>query len=146
MLIYYSWKVESLYLMNTLDDKKRILIADDEQLIRDVFRLILKTKLPELHLDIAVNGEEAVKLFSAHKHAAIIMDIHMPIKNGIQAYKEIRDICTDKEWKMPNFIFCTGYQPPNALKDIVNGQSPHKIIVKPVPPDTLTNAINDALA
>ena len=43
----------------------------------------------------AVNGSEAVNLFIEHKPDLILMDIKMPIMNGLDATREIRKISND---------------------------------------------------
>jgi CheY-like chemotaxis protein len=69
--------------------KKRIVLADDE----DTFRKILAIHLADLGYSVneAVNGEEAIKLF--HQKEApdlLIVDYDMPIKNGAQVIREVR--------------------------------------------------------
>ncbi len=66
----------------------KVLIVDDEKLIRDVIKEYLKIE----HMDYleAENGEEAIKIASENELDLIIMDIMMPKIDGYQAVKEIR--------------------------------------------------------
>lgn len=67
----------------------KILIADDEETIRDILRMILEKE--GYTVDEAVNGEEAAKKFRLEAdYDLVILDIIMPVKNGIEAAKEIR--------------------------------------------------------
>lgn len=68
---------------------KKILIVDDDEFNRLLLKSILgKYKVT---LDEATNGQEAVDLVKEKAFDAIIMDVRMPIKNGVEATKEIRE-------------------------------------------------------
>jgi len=43
-------------------------------------------------LDVVSNGKEAVKKFMNNKYDVILMDIEMPVMNGLDAAKKIREI------------------------------------------------------
>lgn len=66
----------------------KILVVDDEPLIRDVIREYLQ--LEGYDVDEASDGEKAVMLTEKNNYALIIMDIMMPHKDGYQACKEIK--------------------------------------------------------
>lgn len=67
--------------------KTRLLIADDHRVVRDGIRLVLKGSPEYTIVAEAEDGEEAVALVEKHKPDAVIMDISMPILNGIEATK-----------------------------------------------------------
>lgn len=66
----------------------RILIVDDEELIRNVIKEYLK--MENYIIDEAADGDEAVNLAKQKNYDLIIMDIMMPKKDGYQACKEIK--------------------------------------------------------
>ncbi|MFV0397595.1 MAG: ATP-binding protein [Bacteroidales bacterium] len=74
-------------------EKKRcsILIAEDN----NSNYLLISTKMKEYHLTRAHNGAEAVELAKQHRFDIILMDLRMPIMDGITAITEIRKF--DKE-------------------------------------------------
>ena len=67
----------------------RVLLVDDEQLVRSGFRLLIEV---EDDLDVvgeATNGVEAVAQARASRPDVVLMDIRMPTMDGIQATREI---------------------------------------------------------
>jgi hypothetical protein len=68
--------------------KKLILIAEDNKINQMITRKILEAR--NFTCDVANNGQEAIDAVRCKKYDLILMDIHMPIKNGKEATKEIR--------------------------------------------------------
>lgn len=68
----------------------RILIVDDESLIRDVIKDYLD--IEGYSSDEASNGNEAIKLVEENDYDLIIMDIMMPEMDGYEASKAIKKI------------------------------------------------------
>lgn len=71
-----------------MEAKKRILICDDEEGIRESLRLILEDNY---ELTIAKNGKECMETLSENKDIkAVLLDIKMPKQNGLEVMKEIK--------------------------------------------------------
>ena len=67
----------------------RVLICDDQDVVREGLRAILST-VPEIEVvGAADNGEEAVKLAEKELPDIVLMDLNMPGMNGIQATRKI---------------------------------------------------------
>lgn len=69
--------------------KERILVVDDEQEIRDLIEIYLKSEGYETVK--ASNGEEALEVLSREEFDLIVLDIMMPKLNGIDACMKIRE-------------------------------------------------------
>ncbi|MDM5186754.1 response regulator transcription factor [Bacillus sp. DX4.1] len=67
----------------------RVLIADDEKEIRDLLKKYIEREL--YHVDVAVNGEEALRLFEQNKYNLIILDLMMPKVDGIEVCRRLRN-------------------------------------------------------
>ncbi|MFG3423783.1 response regulator [Micromonospora sp. NPDC049460] len=73
----------------------RVLIADDEALVRGGLRMILGTQ-PDIEVVAdAADGEDAVLLAARLKPDVVLMDIHMPRLDGIAATERILAECAD---------------------------------------------------
>lgn len=78
-------------------DSVRILIADDHELFRRGLRSLLATR-PEWEVcDEAVNGRDAVEKARHLKPDVIVMDITMPVMNGLEATRLIRQEVPESE-------------------------------------------------
>lgn len=122
-----------------------MMIVDDERSILRLFQMILASALPNLKIDLASNGEEALVLFKKRHHGVFIMDLHMPVMDGQMAFTKIQDFCKEKNWEMPSILFCTGYSTPDFVTNIVSKDSIHCLLLKPVSGETLVEAVKSCL-
>ncbi|MCR8560947.1 response regulator transcription factor [Mucilaginibacter sp. BJC16-A38] len=67
-----------------------ILIADDHRLITDGLATILGAEKDISEIYTADNGRDAVELVMQHAIDCVIMDVDMPILNGLEATKQIK--------------------------------------------------------
>ena len=72
----------------------KVLVVDDEILIRNVIKEYLK--INNIDFDEADNGEEAIRFVNQNKYDCILMDIMMPKMDGFTAVKEIKKISDAK--------------------------------------------------
>ena len=69
----------------------RILVADDHYVVRMGVTAVINNE-PDMEVVAeAVNGLQAVELFEKHKPDLVLLDSRMPLKDGVQAAKEIQD-------------------------------------------------------
>jgi DNA-binding NarL/FixJ family response regulator len=71
----------------------RILLADDHNILRDGLRLLLERQGFSI-VGEASDGREAIRLAEKHRPDVAVMDIAMPILNGIDATSRIVETCT----------------------------------------------------
>ena len=111
---------------------RRILIVDDEKLIREVFLRVVSSGLPDCRIDVAVNGAEAVESFRTARQSVLVMDVKMPVMDGETAFNEIQKLCESENWEMPSVIFCTGYDLSGVVRDMVENSAKHCLLMKPI--------------
>jgi DNA-binding NarL/FixJ family response regulator len=82
----------------------RVLIADDSARARDGLRALLTIR-PELEVvGEAANGQDAVRLVAECQPDIVLMDLHMPVLDGIQATRLIK-----QQWPAVTVVVLTMY-------------------------------------
>jgi len=72
------------------EPKIRILVVDDHYVVRMGLIAIINNE-PDMEVVAeAANGMQAVEMFNRHQPDLVLLDSRMPLKNGVQAAKEIR--------------------------------------------------------
>ena len=85
-----------------MENKKRILICDDEEGVRESLNLILEDSCA---LDFATTGTEAIEKIKNSDFDGVLLDIKMPTKDGLETLEEIKRINPGIK-----VIIVTGYQ------------------------------------
>jgi PAS domain S-box-containing protein len=118
---------------------KRVLIADDEQSIREALSQVLSSV--GFGVDSAMNGREALDVMARKKIDVVIADIKMPEMNGMELYDSIAEGYPALASKV---IFLTG----DVLSDDVKGfldRSGRVFLLKPFDPSELLAIIRNTL-
>lgn len=68
----------------------RVVICDDQDIVRDGLELLLKLEADIEIVGVAGDGAEAVEMAEREKPDLVLMDLKMPIMNGVDATREIR--------------------------------------------------------
>src|SRR5437867_12781205 len=75
----------------TMNDKIRVLIADDHAIVREGLRLLLE-RAPDIEVVAeAENGRVAVQETVRLQPDVVLLDIEMPLLNGVEAATRIRE-------------------------------------------------------
>ncbi|HZT64334.1 MAG TPA: response regulator transcription factor [Acidimicrobiales bacterium] len=115
----------------------RVLIADDQQLIRGGIRMILD---PEPDIEVvgeASSGREAVTLCRQLRPDVVLMDIRMPDINGIEA---TRQILADGDEPKPCVLILTTFDLDEYVYDALRAGA-SGFLLKDAPEHQLTNGI-----
>jgi CheY-like chemotaxis protein len=119
----------------------KILIVDDEEIVRDLLRTVLERDghtIAEAH-----DGLEALEALEAEAHDLVLVDLIMPKKNGLDTVVELRALRPETR-----FIVMTGALPTllesNKNMDEMLGAGVVKL-TKPMKPGDLLRAVREAL-
>lgn len=95
----------------------RIVLADDHALVRDGIRSLLETETDLEVIGEASNGKEAIELVAKAQPDLLIIDIRMPVMNGIDAVAEL----TKSKSKVKSIILSMHDSEEYILKSISSG-------------------------
>ncbi|MDA5556938.1 hybrid sensor histidine kinase/response regulator [Shimia sp. MMG029] len=110
-------------------NRKTILIVDDNKTNRKLIEVYL-TRLGVSHFS-ANDGEEAINRFQKHKPDLVLMDVSMPVMNGLEATREIRALEELKGVARSQIIGLTAHSAPEDREACLNsGMDAH--IAKPI--------------
>jgi len=122
--------------MNT--NSGRVLVVEDEVNIRAGLR---DTLLKDEHIVIDVSsGEEALARLTVTPCDAAVVDIRMPGMSGIELLQAIR-----AQWQHISVIMLTGHGDLESAMAAVKAGA-HDYLLKPAPPDTIRQAVREAVA
>jgi two-component system response regulator NreC len=81
-----------LRLQGARNVKPKLLIVDDNSILRKTIRDILESKFPALHVFEAADGKEAFIQIRNHLPELILMDIRLSKENGLELTREIKNL------------------------------------------------------
>ena len=124
------------------DTAPRILVVDDHPTNRRVMGLLLAQAGAESVM--AVNGAEAVELFANERFDVVLMDVQMPVMDGLEATRRIRALEADRGvGPTPVIMVTANAMPEDARASRTAGADRH--LAKPVNPVLLFTALSEAL-
>jgi DNA-binding NarL/FixJ family response regulator len=118
----------------------RVLIADDQQLVRAGFAMILSTYADIEVVAEATNGNEAVRLAASLTPDVVLMDIQMPGLNGIDATKRI---VGGGQTTHTRVLILTTFDLDEYVYDALRAGATG-FLLKDVPPEQLVAAVRTA--
>ncbi|MGB8829325.1 MAG: response regulator transcription factor [Dehalococcoidales bacterium] len=68
----------------------KIIICDDQDIVRDGLTLLLKLETDIEIIGVAANGAEAIEMAAHNQPDLVLMDLKMPVMNGVDATREIK--------------------------------------------------------
>jgi CheY-like chemotaxis protein len=118
-----------------MSEKKKILICDDEEGIRESFKLILNETY---NLIFATDGLQALEILNKQQDIQLVLiDIKMPKVNGIEITKEIKLLSPHIK-----VIVVTGYESAEIAQEALAAGA-EAYITKPFETNTVIKKIND---
>ena len=118
----------------------RLIIADDEMLIRTGLKIMLEASGNVEVLALAENGRAAFEACTIHRPDVVLMDIRMPESNGIEGTKLIKEAFPEVK-----VLIVTTFQDTEYIVEAVqNGASGY--LLKDSSPDAILDGIKVALS
>jgi DNA-binding NarL/FixJ family response regulator len=114
----------------------RALVADDQEVVRAGFSALLETQADFTVVASAADGEEAVRLSGEHEPDVVLMDVRMPVLNGIEA---TRQICNGHA-ELPRILILTTFDLDEYVYDALHAGA-SGFLLKDVPAENLFDAV-----
>ncbi len=119
---------------------KNILLVEDHPLNTEIAKRLLERK--GMTVSCAVNGEEGVKCFEASKEGAfdaVLMDIRMPVMDGLEAARAIRKLAREDAQTVPIIAMTANAYQEDIMMSKLAGMDAH--LAKPIEPEVLYEAL-----
>ena len=115
----------------------RALVADDQEVVRAGFSALLDTQPDITVVASAAHGVEAVELSREHRPDVVLMDVRMPVMDGIEA---TRQICAGSNGDGPRILILTTFDLDEYVYDALQSGA-SGFLLKDVPAETLFEAV-----
>lgn len=112
-----------------------ILLVEDNEFNQEVAVGLLEDG--ELNIDIANNGQEAIDMIARKHYDLVLMDIQMPVMDGLTATREIRK--DERFRQLPILAMTANVMQQDKEKSLAAGMNGH--LAKPIDPDELFSAL-----
>lgn len=118
----------------------RLVIADDQLPTREGLKLILESEEDMEVVGLAKNGLEAYEQACALAPDLVLMDVQMPLMDGLTALQKIKQSCP----RVPVMILTTFMEDEYIIEGMASGASGY--VLKDIDGDKLIAAVRDAAA
>jgi CheY-like chemotaxis protein len=125
--------------LSSIKGEGRILVVDDEEIVRDVARRVLVSV--GFTVDIAADGEQAIRMVGLDPTAydCVVLDMMMPHLSGLETFRRMREVSPRL-----TVLLSSGYNEQVATRDFgPNGLA--GFVQKPYRPDELIEAVDRAV-
>ena len=119
-----------------MEDRIRVLVVDDEEVVRLGYRRVLSTD--GFRVMAAGNGAEALDLMAGDRFDVVLLDLRMPGMDGLDVLRAIKE-----RWPESEVVVITGYPSIDTAKQAVQ-LGAYDYLAKPLVPDAVLRATTGA--
>ncbi|MFB9326221.1 response regulator [Paenibacillus aurantiacus] len=117
----------------------RVLIADDQRLLRDGLQTILQLEDDLEVVGVSENGQEACEAVREKRPDIVLMDIKMPVLDGIEAMKLIK-----RDYPSTVVLILTTFAEDKFIVDAMAGGA-DGFLLKDMPADKVVHTVREAV-
>jgi CheY-like chemotaxis protein len=119
---------------------KKVYIVDDDEFIRDMYSK--KFGMEGFEVACAINGEEGLKLIRKQKPDIVILDIQMPVKNGLEVLAEMKN---DKLISAIPVVILSNNNDENTYARVGAIDTPYYVIKSLSTPQKIVDIVREVL-
>ena len=120
-----------------MQDKTKILVIDDEEVVRLSHRRILAGE--RFNVETVLDGAEGLQLLEQHPVDVVLLDLRMPGMDGISVLKRIKE-----KWPEIEVIVITGYPSIETAKEAIQ-LGAYDYLAKPAHPEDIMKVTSGAV-
>ena len=118
----------------------KVAVVDDQEIVRAGFAALLGTQEDFRVVGTAADGEEAVELCRTQRPHVVLMDVRMPVMDGIEATRRIVSAGAADEDAAPRVLMLTTFDLDEYVYDALRAGA-SGFLLKDVPADQLADGI-----
>lgn len=114
----------------------KLLLVDDQLLFLESLKIVIENMAPDMEvIGIAENGSVALDIIKENRPDVVLMDVRMPVMDGVAAAKKIKEL-----YPVINILMLTTFNDDDYVKDALkNGAAGY--MLKNIAPDMLISSI-----
>ena len=141
-----AFKAKNEILLASKADLKgrRILVAEDVQINAEIMLMILGSR--EIEAELAENGQIALEMFESHPenyYDAVLMDMRMPVMDGLEATRKIRALDREDAKNIPIIALTANAFDEDVQRSLQAGLNAH--LSKPVDAEALFSTLESLI-
>ena len=91
----------------------KVLIVDDDELVREAHLEFIKKKLKFLNTNTACDGEEALEMIASDNYDLVLSDYRMPNMDGCKLFHALKEVRN-----APDFVMVSGYTDDSEMRNL----------------------------
>ncbi len=120
--------------------RKKVCIVDDDSDLREIY--LMKFNQEGFDVSVAVNGEEGMRLIREKKPDIILLDLQMPVKNGVEVLTELN---ADEELSRIPVIVLTNIDNEDSFKQVGKFETRFYLIKSLTTPQKAVDYVREVL-
>lgn len=120
--------------------KQKVCIVDDDANLREIY--LMKFNAEGFDVSLATNGEEGLKVIRETHPDIILLDLQMPVKNGVEVLQELQ---ADQSLKNIPVIVLTNIDNEDAFKEVGEFETRFYLIKSLTTPQKAVDYVREVL-
>ncbi len=121
-------------------EKKKVCIIDDDPNLREIY--LMKFNQEGFDVSLAVNGEEGMQSIREKHPDIILLDLQMPVKNGVEVLQEL---AADSELSKIPVIILTNIDNEDAFREVGKFETRFYLIKSLTTPQKAVDYVREVL-
>ncbi|TXI33834.1 MAG: response regulator [Candidatus Moraniibacteriota bacterium] len=120
--------------------KKKVCIIDDDPNLREIY--LMKFNQEGFDVSLAINGEEGMQSIREKRPDIILLDLQMPVKNGVEVLQEL---AADSELSKIPVIILTNIDNEDAFREVGKFETRFYLIKSLTTPQKAVDYVREVL-